>query len=763
MRSTPFECPRHAVRAAVLVLVCLLLTLACSKGGGGGAPPVVVDPPRPITVPIPSTPGLVPEFTIVNAATTPRLETVQVAIPFAFGTRRTLDVGVRGRRTAWRVLQRWPDDSIRVALAQFTEWLLPGERKTLRVDDRFVENGEFAPHPWVASAPLRFGAEVRDTFDVPYRAFADGGGEALHETALVRTRRYRTHHQAIATPNIGRDYLTSTFYVTDFRDVPVVVVDWVLGNDYLGVDTLPPPPADADPDLHPLGVVDVNLAAFLASGATRVLPYRPTTEAIETPTTMPDGLPAWPVLRQSYLDDGQTRRWRFLLSCVDPTAAAPQRANAELTAHAMRDQPLRPLASLASWRDSWAAGLLGGPCDPPTDAASRAAAELANWNAQNHFGTWGTRGDPARVTSAGAPRNGPCSTEFMHALQAQSQDHLVVLEQKAWAQAMRPYHLYGLQVGDEQDILLWDGVPIYPGSRDLSRESLGRRTLWANDPYPGHRTRRQGGSSRAHGFEHFAHEHWTTDLLFDYWTLTGDAWAQEELRQLGQSLKGLLRLRRYSTSATQAVRAEGHGMQGFVQCWLAGGGDDLRTYALRRLREIVLPSAPDHGSRALMFQGTFAGSGLPTPHRFYLPWQYGSLVYGYLAAARFFQQPDCLIAAERTIAAIEYAWVRDFLDPVFGQVANGLRYYCPVEHQGQAIPANHWDTTAGVGVRWGESPLGGANTYLLGAMYLLADQTADQALRLRALELANLLRQGPFTDADRWDKWRFLTPEVYTR
>ena len=76
--------------------------------------------------------------------------------------------------------------------------------------------------------------------------------------------------------------------------------------------------------------------------------------------------------------------------------------------------------------------------------------------------------------TTGTPRNHPLSPELAHAIQGAHHRLLQKLEQMAWAQAMRPYHLWALQVGDEQNILLWDGVPIYPGSRDLSHESLGR-------------------------------------------------------------------------------------------------------------------------------------------------------------------------------------------------------------------------------------------------------------------------------------------------
>src|SRR5438552_14216307 len=127
----------------------------------------------------------------------------------------------------------------------------------------------------------------------------------------------------------------------------------------------------------------------------------------------------------------------------------------------------------------------------PVDAYARAEADYRSWAATNWFGTWGSRSDPQVTGMTGTPRNHPLSPELAHAIQGNHHRLLQRLEQMAWAQAMRPYHLWALQVGAEQDILLWDGVPIYPGSRDLSHESLGRRALWANDPYAAYRTMTQ--------------------------------------------------------------------------------------------------------------------------------------------------------------------------------------------------------------------------------------------------------------------------------
>src|SRR5262249_49923352 len=157
---------------------------------------------------------------------------------------------------------------------------------------------------------------------VAYRATWQAATEVVQETPLVRVQRHRGYHRSTGAPGIRRDYLTSTFYVTEFRDQPVALVDWVLGNDYLGADD---PHGSHDPNLYPLGGVDVRAAMFLQRGSDLALPYRPATEAIAPGAPTADGFTAFPVLQDTFLGDGQTRRYRFLLLRDDPAAAPGER------------------------------------------------------------------------------------------------------------------------------------------------------------------------------------------------------------------------------------------------------------------------------------------------------------------------------------------------------------------------------------------------------------------------------------------------------
>ncbi|HEB52836.1 MAG TPA: hypothetical protein ENI87_06250, partial [bacterium] len=328
---------------------------------------------------------------MANDATTARTETVRASVPFpegAYPASSLQNMVVSGHQTAWLPLQYWSDGSLKIAQAQFTDEVGGGQSKTYVVArDEPALTGTFTRNPWVAQFAngLEFGAEVRDTFQVPYRSFATGTGELLQSTELVETRRFRTYHQPVAGPGIGRDYLTSTFYVTEFRDMPFVVVDWVLGNDYLGADN----PTGSDPNLRALGCVDVRGAYFLCKGATACEPYRPQTEQIESAVNLSGGYQGFRVMQDTFLDDAQTRRYRFLLR-FEPTGAS----QADLdrwrdTATAMLEHPLYALASQQAWEQTGAAGLLGGPIPGPADSAARAAGEYDSWAGQNWFGTWG--------------------------------------------------------------------------------------------------------------------------------------------------------------------------------------------------------------------------------------------------------------------------------------------------------------------------------------------------------------------------------------
>src|SRR5262245_3843476 len=134
-----------------------------------------------------------------------------------------------------------------------------------------------------------------------------------------------------------------------------MLVDWVLGNDYLGGDLAAGNP---DPNLHPLGTIDVRAARFLVAGMTVATPYMAVQDQVGGAVLQPDGLFGFDVMQNTFLDDGQTRRYRFVLYFEDGSAPPATRNAWNTSFSAMVVSPLFPLATQQTWQDTGGAGLL---------------------------------------------------------------------------------------------------------------------------------------------------------------------------------------------------------------------------------------------------------------------------------------------------------------------------------------------------------------------------------------------------------------------
>ncbi|MCA8949326.1 MAG: hypothetical protein KDE27_07475, partial [Planctomycetes bacterium] len=354
----------------LLALALPVLLSGCSRSGGGGPAPGPVGPvgdwgPIPPGPRGPGTVAIAASRTIeVRNVGGERTQTLRASVPFSWGETSDPNLfSIEGRPTAWLVLQRWPDRTVRIAQAQWTE-TVPAAATLTRavVAQPTALAGPFVPHAVFAGGLPELGAEVQDAFGVVYDAAVAGPGDVVQETPLVRVRRWRVYHTA-ATGGIGRDFLTSTFYVTELRDQPVAIVDWLPGNDYLGADA----PGSADPNLHALGGVDVDDVSFRCRGVDLTLPYRAGAEGVAAGVNGVDGYTRFSAMQQTWIADGQMRRYRFLLLRDDPAANAGARAAARATATLMAEQPLRPLCDHDSLRVTAALGLLGGPGPAPAD------------------------------------------------------------------------------------------------------------------------------------------------------------------------------------------------------------------------------------------------------------------------------------------------------------------------------------------------------------------------------------------------------------
>jgi hypothetical protein len=706
--------------------------------------------------------SITPRFEIENPAGEERTETMRVSIPFPEGMVQDLSaVGVAGRATAWLPLQLWPDGSIRVAQAQFTDDFPASATKTYEVvRDVTALRGAFQQNPWIAEfgAGLQLRARVRDTNSKAYVAeVAALGGEVLQETPLCRVSRKRVYHQPAENGCIPRDFLSSTFYVHEFRDVPFVAIDWLLGNDYLGADD---PQGSADPNLYPLGGVDVNEAALLLRGATEVSAYMPELHAVDAPAAE-GGWTRFGAMRDTYVDDGQTRRYRFYLRIEHPNAPGAVAETWRRSFRGLVEQPMFGICDIDTWQLSAGLGLHGGPSDAPSDAADRA---LADWQRfigdADNLGTWGAFGDVKRSNTSGTPRNTPITWEAAHAIQARSRHKMIMLQHKAWAQAMRVYHLYGLEVGAESDLYLWYPTALTPGTPDITPESLGRRELWRNDPYPQLRTR---VDFRGNGWNGYDSNHWTIDAVFDYWTLSGDAWAHEELRQLGESLKGQWRLRDFPTANLRNARAEGWSMVAFVQSYLATRDASLKQYVLRRIDEIVEPNRrKDHPARMIHEHDHDPRYGVGDNTTAFPPWEHAAIMLGYLGAYKHLGSATALRIAEDVVTTIEYSWVRDYTHPVSGRYyEHGIRYATPVRVDGVPVGADHRDRDPTLGANIAGAGLNSVNQFFVSGLSVLPYYSTDAAVLQMASRQRDLLFPEA-TDSLLWNKWFLVCPQQYT-
>gem|GEM_PF-1179953 len=698
------------------------------------------------------------EVVVANDAEARRSETARASIPFPRGAYQVDDLAgmsIRGRQTAWMPMQNWPDGSVKVAQAQFTDTWGPGETKRYTVDPRTAAvTGPFVRNRCVEhfSPDFNFGAEVRDTFCVPYRSFANGVGEVLQTSALVETRRYRTYHRAAPGEGIGRDYLTSTYYVTEFRDQPYVLIDWVLGNDYLGADE---PGESSDPNLYALGDADVCAAYFLCRGAAQCFPYRGEQEQVEAAVPMSGGYDGLRVMRDTYIADGQTRRYRFVALFASAELDPAAERVAYDSACAASALPLCPFVSQQTWQETAAAGLVGGPVAGPANAGSLAADEYAAWDSAQWFGVWGARGDSPAPLDGDGSRGLPLSPELAHALQGEQPRLLQKLEQKAWAQAMRPRHRYGLNVSDARLVAPVSDASL---SGDIG-DHLGRLALRNRDPYPAYRSL-SAGRPAAHGWSAFSPAHRSATLLFDYWTISGDAWAREELRQLGQAIKAAMHLGDHGSRPVHTAAVEGWRMQALAQVYQATRDHDIEVCARGRARAVVdAERRVGHPSRALMVHVADQSATYPEGYEVFMPWQHGAVLYGFLGASRCFEDPLLLEVAENVATTVEYSWVSATRHPSLGWVANGVRYRVPAAHRGSFVRAEHLDHLPG-GADLGASPLGGRHRALLGGLHLLALSTCDPVVRAKALNYGGML-MGEVSDSARWDEWVYCTPAQY--
>jgi len=754
-------------------------------------------------------------FLINNDSTNDRRETFRVSIPFASSVVEVSDLNNlsvssatdQNYNTAWLPLQYWSDGSVKTAQAQYTETIVSSvTSKTYTVisGTNLALTGAFQKNSNITG--IEVGAEVRDTFDVPYLNFVTGTGEIVQSTPLIETRLHRIYHDpsagvtGIQRNGQPRDFLASNFYITEFKDVPFTVVDWVIANDYLGSDT---PGNSTDPNLYPLGPVDVNDAYFLASGA-QVYAYRSSKDSLSYMGSRPSGHIGWRGLNDTYIGDFQTRRFRFILRSNVSNSAEQQLF--QNTATEIKDNPIFAVASRQYWQNTKAFGLLGGPLAGPSNSLSLAQNEYTSFEGQSstEFGTWGTRGLRKDTAGGGTVLNKPYTDASVHTVQSGYTKLMVKVEQEAWVDAHRPHHYYGLEdrgIGDYEKFQLWDALP-----RNDNTDTLARLTYLNNGftpsswPYGGSTYRtRVGQYGNPHGIKGWDAEHFAPNFMFNYYVLTGDAWAKKSIENMSTQGKATMKVTNLGsfTEDIFSIRAEGLLTQAWTQAYSITRDQSFRDYAMLRLNHMLSSTNVNYnvtgnhldapGSAITWSTGndirvsppctgdvnSWVAGGNKADLRFFLPWQHGHTLIGYLGAYKHFEPSagtygtsGLLNVCEKAPYMVEYSWIENEYDACLSAtVTNGLRYY--VFTYGPSGNNQPYAYIAPSDVDWihggsdqnakavlyGDGPLGGAHTFLPTGLYRLKELSTNTDVINKADYYADLIRGSSLSDANRLDPW----------
>jgi len=643
--------------------------------------------------------SILSRFSIQNLSPYPRREVIQASVPFPKGKRRTLTgLSVEGYPTSWRVLTRWGDGSCQWGQARFVATIPGGKTRSFKIVPRKtpVPSIDFRVGKRLLallSAP-NLETEVEDSFGVVYRCkiapnSKEGRWQVLEDGPLVRVYRFRGYHFPAdpSKPGIGRDFLSLTAYITVFRDFEHAKLILFLGNDYQGRDN---PKDSKDPNLRPLGTVRFKRFSLLVHSnklafVPRFIQENRLRPPIPLQETKGKGQAEVQGYRQDllgpdgglYLGDATRKAFPFILFAPkgrrDQAAATPEETLRRQTAHAMALFPLRPMPNLEDVRRSRAVNAHGGPAPATPDLPQRAMETYRRWVNGPHFGPFGTWGDVPETGTTGTPRNRVIGLDL--ALRSGSPLLMRKAEGFCLQQQLRPYHLFGLVVNADLDVYM-AGLPLRNGGNWVSGETLGRSRI--PKQYERYREGLKLPWIGPYGMNAYDYEHFTVDILYDYYCLTGSPWVREELRLLGQHLKGLLTPKKYNRRWVGTSRGEGWCMKALALCYYATGDSSLKKHGIDRLHKIL---DRDRGKGEF----TYASRQYPHPNAFGkgvywdAPWQQGAYVMGMHACYLAFGDPlfrTLAIDVARYMAGP--GWVEGVGPKYFVNVDNPKQYKLPV-------------------------------------------------------------------------------------
>lgn len=546
---------------------------------------------------------------------------VPVSIPWPRGAHASIEgVAIAGEAAPCETMWRWPDGSVALVRAWPKLRLAPGSKTRLAVRP-------VAPRPesdegeWWFDGTLPLQTIVTDPwgdeFVAEWKPETGEGFEYLGSRCHVR--KFRVQHRGVRGANLWlRGYLTS------YRDSRRAELTLVLDN---------------DPERGEVPLGPVRLRRFVLRTTDSKLKFQPRFArqlGLALPVRNEFGGFDQDLLSpsdQHYLGDRTGKAFRFSIFLDGDEVSDAERERAAL---------VRPTAlpGCAWTRHTRAFGAHGGPAPAESSPRLYVRQALDAWRDAGGFGPYGDFGDPAFAAAQGTVRNEPMP--LRQVVRCESGTLLEIGEGRVLQHTLRPTAGY---------------APRRPPAMRDYRSGMSERVVL-----------------RPHGFTPLDYEHFSVDLLYDYWWLTADPLAFDEIARAGRSLVPLLEGLPFSTS-----RGEGWCMQAAVLIARATGDREIVDYVHRRFVETVLPETGKRGQPFAIRQPPHALAFGSDGDWFDAPWQMAAFVYG--LKALFEETDDVRIAdtAVRTARIMATAgWVTGVGPKYIVRATDPTRFTMPV-------------------------------------------------------------------------------------
>lgn len=438
---------------------------------------------------------------------------------------------------------RWPDGSVALLSAQWRMRIAAASSRSFVVRALPVAEGaQFAPTPHRSALPdaLPIWTELVDPWGRQLRAelvpdAAAGKDGVVADTGIVRVRRFRSTHRIVDGPDAGKPLLELVAHLVTFDGDRRAELTLVLDN--------------REPRDGALGLVRFSsFRVCIGDPQLRFLPafarenLLPPPESRDDKVVVQDLLPA----AGHYLGDGTAKAFRLHLWLDD-----------DALDHAARDAAvwgpvrLEAFADVDDVRKSGAWGAFGGPA--PVFGSDRGddRRQLLMWLERSRLGPYGGFGDPEDARLGGAPRHG--DSLLHNVVRWRSGALLAVAEGMALQHTLRP-------TGGR--------APRAPEATKAYRQGIQAHALEA-----------------PHGWARIDYEHVSASLLFDYWWLTNDVFAREELARIGASVRAMLKSPKFRTG-----RGEGRCLEAGALAAMATGDAALLADLVAHAKGTLAPA-----------------------------------------------------------------------------------------------------------------------------------------------------------------------------